>query len=321
MLARVSQYVIAVLALLTAALPVARAQEDALPPAAMWPPGQYVMQTRRVTEREAYLADRPQPPHRLVQQMALGLTVTAGEEAGSRRIEIRVLRIRERMEIGTQTAAYDSGGRPQDQHPSLARILSPLLSLRLTVELTAEGEARISGLDEYWAELAERKLADERMLSHLQAQLSAESWAAWFTDAAKFLPPDGVEPDETWDVEIPGRVLGQDAPAEIECTLAADDDAEDALTVTFEGTRSAEGDEEPPAGGAALRTLAASLSGTLRLDPESGMAREVTVQEEGGMEYVAATPGGEVPMQTEQVTETVVRVAPAAEKTDTEESD
>jgi len=316
---RVSQYVVAVLALLTAALPFARAQEDPLPPAGMWPPGRYVMQTRRVTEREVYLADRPQPPHRLVQQMALGLTVTAGEEAGSRRIEIRVLRIRERMEIGTQTAAYDSGGRPQDQHPSLARILGPLLSLRLTVELTAEGEARVSGLDEYWAELAERKLADARMLSHLQAQLGAESWAAWFTDAAKFLPPDGVEPDETWDVEIAGRVLGQDAPAEIECTLAADD-AEDALAVTFRGTRSGEGDEEPPAGGAALRTLEASLSGTLRLDAESGMAREVRVREEGGMEYVAATPSGEVPMRTEQVTETVVRVAPAPKKTDTEES-
>ncbi|MBS3733298.1 MAG: hypothetical protein KGY99_00030 [Phycisphaerae bacterium] len=242
--------------------------------------------------------------------MTLAATIRPAQD-GQLLFAARITRVRQQIRMDDQTVMYDSAGPAADQHPALARALGPLATLRLTVLLNADGRvARARGLDAHWRELSERHLGDAALLDRLTAELSNAQLAAWFDRTAELLPPGPYAAGQRWQRRFTEPLAGVDVRTDLQFAATVDGAQ---VAISLEGTRSAEGDGEPVPNAASLKALDSTLTGRIVLDTVRSIARQMQVEEQGHMAYVADTPGGPVMMRIDQTVSTRVTVTPTAQ--------
>ncbi len=252
---------------------------------ARFPEGRYLLGTSTTMTQKVTADGEPQPDQRVEQAFTLGLDVSAPDDAGTQTVALTYRAFKQIVRMGRETVAYDSADPPDEQDPSMARAIGPMMKTTITVRLGPGAEVReATGLDALWERLAKENPPLAPLFAEMRASMGNDMIENLLGHAARFLPAGPVAVGDTWQVRrnLSVPVAGTSAMT-FECTLASLEDDGKTAVITLDGA-SATGPGRPSDVGSGTLKIEKGTyrqTGTLRFDRPLGLALRQEVSQDG----------------------------------------
>ena len=250
-----------------------------------WPVGERIEQEMDMKMKsETSIPGRPEP---MKQDMTMGqtyrLTVLQANPDGGHEVEMDFLSARMGMKMGDKTMMeYDSTKKPvADKANPVADMFKKIVGSKIHYFLDASNAVeRIEGVDDLMNRLSAGAPAEA--LAPLKSMYS-EGYFKQMMSANRFLPPQAVQPGDTWPVqfEMPLGIMG---------TMVMNYDftfqrwemhgKRNCARLEFSGTIQTKPDPNAKPGAMSISIADGSTSGVSWFDPELGITIDTTMNQD-----------------------------------------
>lgn len=250
-----------------------------------WPQGERIVQELDMKQAmEMSIPGRPAPMKQdTTMGQAYGLTVLSANPAGGHEVEMDFLSARMGSKLGDKTVLdYDSAKKSAtDKANPVAEMFGKIVGSKIRFFLDASNVVeRIEGVDDLVSRLSVGAQSDA--LASLKAMYS-EGYFKQMMSANQFMPPNAVQPGDTWPVhmEFPMATMGTMA-LDYTFTLQRWEmhGKRNCARLEFTGTIQTKPDPDAKPGGMSISINDGSSSGTSWFDPELGITIDTTMNQD-----------------------------------------
>lgn len=242
-------------------------------------PGKYQMKQEVVTQMETTMQTQTMKQS-MEMTMTISLVIEKPDAQGIRKLSMSFDQICQKMSMGGQVMMDYDSAKPADENNMMAKIFKPLLSAKISADLTAEGKLQnAKGLEELWDTMAKDNPQLAPVAQQMKKQMGNSMVENLMMQAGKTYPDKPVGVGDTWKSEIK-----MDAP--MVGPIVMSQDSKLAGVETVDGTKVASIDyvtkgkiDKPSettmgATKVTIKSLDSTQKGTMKVNLETGMASE-----------------------------------------------
>jgi hypothetical protein len=261
-------------------------------------PGVWTMGTMMTVEDAVTVDGTPRPDRKESRTFVWVQDIGQPDKDGAKTMKMTLKQVKHSINIGAQTAGYDSAGPADKQDPNAARVLGPILKAKIVATIGADGKvASVTGLSETWDAVAKDAPEMAAVATQMKAQMGDNAIKDMITKPSEMLPDKAVGVGDEWQptmkLDIPlsgeGEVKQTCKLLEIQAATAGK-----IAVIQYEGTAKSTKETTAPMGAVTVKiqSVTSAQKGQVRFNIDTGMIESLTVSTESTIALTAPGPEG-----------------------------
>jgi len=261
-------------------------------------PGVWTMSTTMAGEQSVTVDGNAQPAQQMSQTFVWVQDISQPDKDGAKTLQMSLKQVKQSMNVGAQSAAYDSTGPADKQDPNFARVLGPILKAKIVAKIGADGKvASVTGLNEIWDAVAKDTPEMATFATQMKTQMGDNAIKDMITKSSEMLPEKAVGAGDDWQPTMKFNLpLAGECEVKQNCKLTEIQAATAGkiAVIQYEGNGKSTKETTTQMGAVTVtvQNMTSAQKGQLKFNVDTGMIDSLTMNTDGVMEFTAPGPEG-----------------------------